>query len=241
MGPQETQDFLNELLPQVEGLSPHIWVAPPFTSIAEASLTTKNSAVCVGAQNMSAHRSGAYTGEVSPGMLKECGASFVLLGHSERRHHFHERNEMIGQKVKLALEEELTPVLCIGETEEERERGTVEAVLKHQLKTCIGQLTDTQVSKVLIAYEPVWAIGTGKTATPEIAEETHALCRSFLEKHWNAEVAIRIPILYGGSVKPENTGDLMQQPNIDGALVGGASLNVTSFREIIKNTEDLAR
>ena len=239
MGACETRAFIEALLPHVKDSSSHVCIAPPFTSIEAGARVAKGSRICIGAQNMSEYPKGAYTGEISSIMLKEAGATFVLLGHSERRSHFHEDDQMIHRKLKWALKENLKPVLCVGETQEERDREMTQKVLERQLGEGLKDFSEEEVSQVLIAYEPVWAIGTGKTATPEIAEETHHLCRNFLSAHWQEETANQIPILYGGSVKPENTQDLMRQPNIDGALIGGTSLKVESFRDIIKFTEEV--
>ncbi|NGX50210.1 MAG: Triosephosphate isomerase [Chlamydiae bacterium] len=234
----EAHTFMQELLPRVAESSTIIGVAPPYTSINAAAKCAESTSLRIGAQNMSEYPKGAYTGEISSVMLKEAGAQFVLIGHSERRLHFHEDDQMIHRKVKWALEEGLTPLLCIGESQEERDRGMTREVLTRQLGEALKGLSVEQLSKILIAYEPVWAIGTGKSATPEMAQETHQLCRTFIAEQFSKEVAERVPILYGGSVKPENTSSLMAQADIDGALVGGASLDVESFAQIIKNAED---
>ena len=177
-------------------------------------------------------------GEISSEMLKEAGATFVIIGHSERRHIFQEDNEMIHRKLKWALEENLEPILCIGETEEERSHDRTKEVLHTQLSEALKNLKAEHLSRITVAYEPVWAIGTGKTATPELAQETHALCRAFLLESFGEEVASAMPILYGGSVKPDNIGELINRPDIDGALVGGASLKVDSFAQIIQNVKE---
>lgn len=230
----ETVEFVDALLPHL-GESPiFVGIAPPFTSIDAAVQRAKGSYLNIGAQNMSEYPKGAYTGEVSSTMLKECGATFVIIGHSERRAHFHEDNQMIHRKVKWAIAEELLPVLCIGETQEERDKEMTESVLTRQLGEALKDFSTVQLENLVIAYEPVWAIGTGKTATPQIAEETHALIRSFIQKTWGEEIAARIPLLYGGSVKPENAESLLGQENIDGALVGGASLQVETFAKLIE-------
>lgn len=230
----ETVEFVDALLPHL-GESPiFVGIAPPFTSIDAAVQRAKGSYLNVGAQNMSEYPKGAYTGEVSSTMLKECGATFVIIGHSERRAHFHEDNQMIHRKVKWAIAEELLPVLCIGETQEERDKEMTESVLTRQLGEALKDFSTVQLENLVVAYEPVWAIGTGKTATPQIAEETHALIRSFIQNTWGEEIAARIPLLYGGSVKPENAESLLGQENIDGALVGGASLQVETFAKLIE-------
>ena len=230
--------FVEELLP-IMGESPlFVGIAPPFTAIGAAANSAEGSYLNVGAQNMSEYPKGAYTGEISSLMLKECGASFVLLGHSERRSHFHEDDEMIHRKLRWAIEEELLPVLCIGETQEERDREMTEKVLTRQLREALKGFSEEQLENMIVAYEPVWAIGTGKTATPAIAQETHHLIRSFIHKEWGEEIAQRIPLLYGGSVKPDNSKELMNEADIDGFLVGGASLEAASFGEIIQQAKE---
>ena len=238
MSAAETRAFVEQLLPQVKGVSSSVYLAPPFTSIQTATDAALGSAVCIGAQNMSQYHKGAYTGEVSSMMLKEAGASFVILGHSERRHIFKEDNEMIHSKLKWALEEKIEPILCIGETQEEQDQNRTKEVLEAQLGEALKDFSPEEVRKMILAYEPVWAIGTGKTATPEIAQEAHLLCRSFVAEKCGKEAAEVVPILYGGSVKPENIGELVQKPDIDGALIGGASLEVDSFAQIIHNVEE---
>jgi triosephosphate isomerase len=174
---------------------------------------------------------GAFTGEISARMVKEAGAKFVILGHSERRRLFHETDATVHQKLKKAFSSHLLPILCVGETLEEREAGKTFDVLSHQLKTALAGLTPAEM---ILAYEPVWAIGTGKTATPEIAQEAHHFCRGLLKKLWGEEQAAKIHILYGGSVTPETAHALAKQPDIDGALVGGASLDAAKFIQIIQ-------
>lgn len=233
MGASETATFVQDLLPKIGETTTFVGIAPPFTSIEAAVTEAEKSYLNIGAQNMSEFPKGAYTGEISSNMLKEGGVSFVILGHSERRFHFHEDDQMIHRKVKWALQEELLPILCIGESQEERDQELTEKVLTHQLSEALKDFSKKELENLVIAYEPVWAIGTGKTATPDIAQETHHLIRSFIKKEWGEEVGERIPILYGGSVKPENTAALMAEADIDGALVGGASLEVESFAKII--------
>ena len=238
MGARETASFVEDLLPQLGESTTFVGIAPPFTSIEAAVGAAKGSYLNVGAQNMSEYPKGAYTGEISSSMLKEGGASFVILGHSERRSHFHEDDAVVHRKVKWAIEEELLPVLCIGESQEERDREMTEKVLKGQLSEALKDFSHEQVSNVVVAYEPVWAIGTGKTATPEMAQETHYLIRTFIREKWGDEMAERLPILYGGSMKPENGEALLAQPDIDGGLIGGASLKVESFAQLIKMGEE---
>jgi len=230
---QETEKFMQEFFASVKKTSCVVGIAPPFTSITVATKKAQGSQVYIGAQNMSEHLHGAYTGEVSPVMIKEAGAQFVLIGHSERRLHFHENNRIIRHKMRSALQEGLIPLLCIGETQEEREHNITKKVLTVQLNEALQDLPKEDVKKILIAYEPVWAIGTGQTATSKIAQETHHFCRSLLANSLGKAIAEKIPILYGGSVRSENIAQLIIQPDIDGVLVGGASLNVESFVKII--------
>jgi triosephosphate isomerase (TIM) len=228
---EEAQKFLNELYALLPEPSVMVFIAPPFTALLPAALSAEAMPYLLGAQNMHESDEGAFTGEISARMIKEVGASFVILGHSERRRLFHETDAAIHLKLKQAIKAELLPVLCIGETLEEREAGKTFDVLSRQLKAAIGSCPPADI---VIAYEPVWAIGTGKTATPEIAEEVHAFCRSLLAQLWSAEDAEKTPILYGGSVTPETAHSLALQPNIDGALVGGASLDAAKFLKIIQ-------
>lgn len=234
MGASETAMFVQGLLPKIGETTVFVGIAPPFTSIEAAVNKAEKSYLNIGAQNMSEFPNGAYTGEISSNMLKEGGVSFVILGHSERRMHFHEDDQMIHRKVKWALQEELLPILCIGESQEERDQELTEKVLTHQLSEALKDFSKKELENLVIAYEPVWAIGTGKTATPDTAQKTHHLIRLFIKGQWGEEVAERIPILYGGSVKPDNTAALMAEPDIDGALIGGASLEVESFAKIIE-------
>jgi len=238
MAAAETRGFVEELIPKVKSITSSVYLAPPFTSIQAAKVAANGSDICIGAQNMSQFHKGAFTGEVSSEMLKEAGASFVILGHSERRQIFKEDNDMIHSKLKWAIDESLEPILCIGETQEQRDQNQTKDVLHEQLSVALKDFATDQIKEVILAYEPVWAIGTGKTATPEIAQETHKLCRNFLEQKWGKDVADIVPILYGGSVKPENIAELIQKPDIDGALIGGASLKVDSFAQIIQNVEE---
>jgi triosephosphate isomerase len=206
----------------------------PFTMLKALADEVKNSNIWIGAQNMYFEKEGAFTGEISPIMIKDAGAGSVLLGHSERRHVFGESDELINKKVKSALDNELWPVLCVGELLEEREAGKVEDVLRTQVTGGFKGLSRDEAYKVTVAYEPVWAIGTGKTATPEDADNAHSIIRKLLEELYDAELASHCRILYGGSVKPDNVDGLMAKPNIDGTLVGGASLKADSFTRIVK-------
>jgi len=209
-------------------------VCPPSVYLAAVREAVGDSVVGVGAQNMYHEPGGAFTGEVSGRMLCDIRCKYVILGHSERRHILGETNGDVNQKVKQALEVGLIPIVCLGETQEERESGRTTAVVQEQFDGSFADLTAEQMSKIVIAYEPVWAIGTGLTATPEQAEEVHADLRKMMESSYNSEVASIVPIQYGGSVKPSNAKELLSQPNIDGALVGGASLKLDDFLAIIE-------
>lgn len=176
---------------------------------------------------------GAFTGEIAARMLKDAGARFAIIGHSERRHIFGESNEFINKKVKQAFSTGLQPILCVGETLKEKEEGKSQQVIEHQIRQGLADISSEQLSQMIIAYEPVWAIGTGRTATPEQAQENHQFCRQLIGKIWKGDVAAVVPILYGGSVKPDNARSLMEQPDIDGVLVGGASLSAETFAQIV--------
>ena len=209
-----------------------VLVCPPFTAIAIAAQSVKGKSVAVGGQDMSLHESGAYTAEVSADMLLTAGATHVILGHSERRQYHAETDQLVNAKAKVALAKGLTPIICVGETLDQRESGETETVIGQQIeRTLIGFSTD-MLKKSVIAYEPVWAIGTGKTATPEMAQTVHKFIREKVASV-DGVAAEQVPILYGGSVKPGNAGDLLSQPDIDGALVGGASLKADDFAGII--------
>ncbi len=227
----EAQEFVRMLMPQInKDTQLKVFLAVPFIALP---VLAQESALFVGAQNMHDAEEGAFTGEISAKMLKSCGAHFVILGHSERRTLFQETSSWINRKVKRAVKEGLVPLLCVGESLQEREEGRTQEVLFTQLEESLEDLTAQELSTLIIAYEPVWAIGTGKTATPELAQETHALIRTFLAQKWGSAFAEETPILYGGSVKAENSVALIGQKDIDGALIGGASLDVTSFAKII--------
>lgn len=230
----ETREFFESLLPKIEGLSRNVVVGVPFTSLQEAVKLTKGSIVRIAAQNMNPNEKGAYTGEVSPLMLKDLGVEYVILGHSERRAYYHETNEFINEKVKSALKHDLRPILCIGEKLEDRENGTTTEVVKEQLVEGLKGVSKEDITKVVIAYEPIWAIGTGKTATPEIAQEVHSFIRNLLTSLYTKELAEEVTVQYGGSMKPSNVVDLLKQSDIDGGLIGGASLEPESFVELIK-------
>ena len=211
-------------------------VCPPFTALSEVSKAILDSNIRLGAQNMSEHNSGAYTGEIAAGMLKEFSARYVILGHSERRQFQKESDELISKKAAAAHAASLKPIVCVGETLAEREGGQMETVLLTQVRGSLAGLTKPQMEETIVAYEPVWAIGTGKTASAQQAQDAHAFIRSLLVKLFDETVARRVRIQYGGSVKPSNTRELMSLPDVDGALVGGASLDDRSFADIIKNS-----
>ncbi len=233
-GIKETGIFFNRLFELIDNYdSIDVAIAPPFTSLPEAVKMCREKKVLIGAQNMYFEEEGAFTGEISPLFLKELNVDFVILGHSERRHIFNESNELISKKVKTALKHDLTPVLCVGETLKEREDEKTETVLKEQMDSAFNDISPDDAKKVIIAYEPVWAIGTGKTATPEIAGDAHFFIRKRIKELYNSIVAEEIRIVYGGSVKPENAKALLDVKDIDGALIGGASLSADSFAKII--------
>jgi triosephosphate isomerase (TIM) len=236
MTPSETAAFLDPFLKTFpEATSVDIVIAPPFVSLAKASETiTSNPAVALSAQNMSHEASGAFTGETSAAMLKEVGCDYVILGHSERRSLYGEDDMVINKKVHATLAAGLKPILCIGESLEERDGGQLEFILSQQLEGSLAGISAGQMAEIVIAYEPVWAIGTGRTASPEQAQETQAFVRSVLATLFGSDVAGATRIQYGGSVKPGNAAELIGQPDIDGFLVGGASLDPTSFAEIVK-------
>ena len=215
-------------------------VAPPFPYLAAVKAALQGSAIQLGAQNAWHTPPGAYTGEVGVDMLKDVGCWQVILGHSERRHVLEESDELINQKVKAVLAGGLGVILCVGELLAEREANQTEAVLDVQMEDGLADVPAESFSKITIAYEPVWAIGTGQTATPDQAEEVHAYLRDWLAERYNSEIAQRTRILYGGSVKPDNAADLLEQTNVDGALVGGASLKAEQFVPIIQAAWDLA-
>ncbi len=213
-----------------------IVVCPAFTALADVSRAILDSNIRLGAQNMSEHNNGAFTGEIAAGMLKEFSVRYVILGHSERRQFYKETDELIAKKALAAHTASLKPIVCVGELLEEREQGNTEQVVARQMKGSLAGLSKAQVEETIIAYEPVWAIGTGRNATPAQAQEVHAFIRKQLTKLFDENIARRIRIQYGGSVKASNARDLMKQPDVDGALVGGASLEIRGFSDIIKNS-----
>lgn len=236
--PSETDKFLRSFLRLMQDKCPvQVVIVPPFVSLPKAQELIqggRTEVVELGAQNMSQHSTGAYTGETSAMMLKECGVRHVILGHSERRALYGETNAIVNAKVIAALEARMHPILCVGETLEERDGGKIEEVLESQTRESLANVTARRMADVVIAYEPVWAIGTGRTATPEQAQEAHAFIRKVLTSLFDEDTAKKVRIQYGGSVKPSNMAEIIAQPDVDGALVGGASLESGSFYEIVK-------
>ncbi|WP_022820308.1 triose-phosphate isomerase [Fusobacterium russii] len=232
---QEAVKVLSELKDLVKDVkNVEIVIGAPFTTLSDAVKAVEGSNIKIAAENVYPKQEGAFTGEISPNMLKAIGVSHVIIGHSERREIFKETDEFINEKVKAVLENGLVPIFCIGEKLEERESGKTLEINSNQVRKGLKDLTKEEAKKVIVAYEPVWAIGTGKTATPEMAQETHKEIRKVLADMFGQEVANEMTIQYGGSMKPENAKDLLGQADIDGGLVGGASLKADSFFEIIK-------
>jgi triosephosphate isomerase len=233
--PPQTKDFFKDFLSMVSSHDrDEIVVCPPYVDIYAAIESAKGSKVAVGAQNVYWKDEGAFTGEIAPQMLVAIGCTHVIIGHSERRQYFGETDDTVNLKLKAALEHGLIPIVCVGEVLEEREAGLTEDVLRRQCMRAFNALSAKKAAKLVVAYEPVWAIGTGKTATPEMAADAHVLIRGEAKKAFGDEFGDGLRILYGGSVKPENAKALMSQEEIDGALVGGASLDAKSFAAIVK-------
>jgi triosephosphate isomerase len=232
--PAETVQFFEKFRP-LAGSATHceVVICPPFTNMAAAVEAAAGTDIRVGAQNIAWAKEGAFTGEISGTMIRTAGATYAIVGHSERRQYFCETDETVLKRTQAALEAGLTPIVCVGERLEEREGGRTEAVLEGQCRNGIAGLTEQQFARIVIAYEPVWAIGTGKTATPEIAADAHRSIRAQVRERYGKDAADAVRILYGGSVKPDNTRSLMAQPEIDGVLVGGASLDPVSFASIV--------
>ena len=232
--PDQTREFFQAFLPLVaDHTRDEIVVCPPYTDLHAAVESTTGSNVAIGAQDMYWKEEGAFTGEISPGMLLAAGCTHVIIGHSERRQYFGETDDTVNLKLKAGLEAGLTPIVCVGEVLEEREAGLTEDVLRRQCLRAFHAISAKKASRLVIAYEPVWAIGTGKTATPQLAAAAHLLIRGEAAKAFGQGVADNLRILYGGSVKPENAKALMAEEEIDGALVGGASLDPKSFAAIV--------
>jgi len=228
---QELAVALKRELYRIENVD--IVICPAYTLLAYLADDLEESNIALGAQDIYWQEEGAWTGEVSPLMLKDAGCRYVIIGHSERRQFFGETNETVNKKIKAALKHGLTPLICLGENSEERESGNTFKVIEEHIKGGLAEISSEDMLKTVIAYEPVWAIGTGKTATPEQAQEAHKFIRDLLRKMYGEEAAGNIRIQYGGSVRPENIAELMAKPDVDGALVGGASLKVDSFSSIV--------
>jgi len=234
----ETIRLITELKGLISGKQEvEVVVAPSYISLYSAEIASQSTPIEVAAQNVYPEESGAYTGEVSPAMLVDVGCKYVILGHSERRQYFKESDSFINKKVKICLENELCPILCVGETKEERKENKTFEVIETQLRDGLRGINDNDADVLVVAYEPVWAIGTGETATPGTAQEVHRFMAEKLESIFRRDVAESIRIVYGGSVKPENIRELMAQPDIDGALVGGASLSAKNFAQIVNYKE----
>src|SRR5574341_322796 len=231
----EARDLATKLAPLVSGVKDRdIVLAPPFTALQSVGEAIKGTNMALAAQNLHWEDKGAFTGEISAEMLLDLGCKYVIIGHSERRQYFGETDETVNKKVKQALKKGLLPILCVGETLTEREAGRLTEVIGRQVTGGLKDIAAEDMKKVVIAYEPVWAIGTGKTATPEQANEVHALIRKTVKSLYTTEIAEGVRIQYGGSVTPENVSSLMTKPDIDGALVGGASLKPESFAALVK-------
>lgn len=230
---QETEEFITEFLPKMEQIGDiEVLIIPPYTSLDRAGRLLGGKSLQLGAQDVHYEKEGAFTGAISAGMLKACGCSYVLVGHSERRELFGDDDETVARKLKAALDSDLKPILCVGETLAEHD--LVEEKITRQLAEDLSGINESDLKKITIAYEPIWAIGTGKTATPEVAQETISMIRHWILVHYSEEAAQGLRILYGGSVKPANAASLLAQPDIDGALVGGASLVADSFAQIVQ-------
>jgi len=227
-------EAIKNILKDVGPSEVEVAVCPPFTSLCAVNSVIKGSNIKLGAQNIYPKQEGAFTGEISPLMLRSCGCAYVIIGHSERRQYFGETNESVNEKVKAAIEYGINPIMCVGETLEEREKGVTNDVVKAHVEGGLKGIPKEKLQHVTIAYEPVWAIGTGKTATPEQAQDVHAFIRKLLGALYDDAAAQIVRIQYGGSVKPDNAKELLNKPDIDGALVGGASLKADSFEAIVR-------
>ena len=230
---RESIHFVEQLKPLIQSASCDIIVSPPFTSLSAASKATLDTQIKIGAQDLYWENSGAFTGEISPQMALEAGCRYVILGHSERRIIFGETSQSVSKKAAAAIAAGLIPIICLGEKEKERQSGKTHDVIGIQFRQSLASLTPEIVSHIILAYEPVWAIGTGMTATPQIAQEVHSYLRQLTIEMFNRSASDNVRLLYGGSVKPENISSLMVEKDIDGVLVGGASLKVESFAKII--------
>lgn len=231
--PSEAVELVNQLNPLVKDAEAEVVVCPPFVCLPAVAQALEGSNIALGAQNMHFEEKGAFTGEIAPGMLKEIGVKFVIIGHSERRQYFAETDETVNKKVHAAFAHDLTPIVCVGETLEEREQGITEKVVEKQTRAALAGLSSDNAEKTVIAYEPVWAIGTGKTATSQQANEVISFIRSIIADMFGNDVAEKIRIQYGGSMNAGNASELMAMPDIDGGLIGGASLKAEDFSKVV--------
>jgi triosephosphate isomerase len=231
----EALEFVKNLKANVKSITDRdIVICAPFTSLASINELLENTNIYLGAQNLFWEEKGAYTGEISPVMLVDVGCKYVIIGHSERRQYFGEMDETVNKKLLAALKYGLIPIVCVGETLEQREKNITNKIIEKQVKIGLSNLSNEQAQNVVIAYEPVWAIGTGKTATPQQAQEVQEFIRKLYAEMYGKNISEKIRILYGGSIKPDNFSELMKLPDIDGGLIGGASLNIDSFIKLIK-------
>lgn len=228
---KESVSFVNELTNKATNKKTIVCICAPFTSLYQLSTTLEKTTIALGAQNVFYENKGAFTGEISPSMISELKCSYCLVGHSERRHIFNESDDAINKKLKALVEHKITPILCIGETLEQKRKGLTSKIIEYQLRSAVNGITE--LKDIIIAYEPVWAIGTGQNATPYQAEDAHKFIRSLIKKIHDDQTSENIPILYGGSVSLENIKPLMKMKNINGVLVGGASLDADNFSKII--------
>jgi triosephosphate isomerase len=236
---REATDFIEHLAPKIEGCKSKIFIAVPFTTIASAAACAKHVGVAIGAQNMNDAREGAFTGEIAALMLKEAGASFVILGHPERRQIFGETDELIHRKLLRAIQDDLQPILCVGETLVEREEGKIHEVLKKQIVSALADVPEKDIDKLIIAYEPIWAVSSRQTASIKHVQDAHSFCRKCVEELFGKRKANRVPIIYGGSVNANNVKELVSQKDVDGVLVGGASLDPDTLSTIVQNCEGI--
>jgi triosephosphate isomerase len=231
---EDSIKLVEELKSKVKDVSEtEVLVCPSFIALKKVSSLLKSSNIELGAQNICSEEKGAFTGEVSAEMVKEAGCKYVIIGHSERRHIYKESDDVVNKKLKIALKNKLKPIICVGETLAERESNKTSEVITNQVKNSLKEITKDEMAKIAIAYEPVWAIGTGKNATPLEAQEVHVLIRNLIKDIFGEKISVEVRIIYGGSVKPDNIKELMMQSDIDGALVGGASLKAEDFSKIV--------
>jgi triosephosphate isomerase (TIM) len=242
-GPTEAKVLADEMVEIWKGkeFSQEALICPPYVSLPFVVKSFRDSFFKTGAQNVSNEDNGAYTGEISTSMLKELTCSYVILGHSERREYFNETDDFIAKKVLKVLDDNMRPILCVGEKLEDRKAGNHQRIVKNQLKVVLDQVDKSHAENFVVAYEPVWAIGTGETASPQQAQDMHEFIRTFIASEWNAETADKVRILYGGSMKPGNAEELLSQSDVDGGLIGGASLKADSFSEIMTIADQISK